>query len=136
VRLSDYNPWNGYPITMMLVTIGSSVLLGFLWGSEADPAARSMLVWAVACVATGFFFAAYFYRSAYQRAQAGFNRYRAAMLDDWRTASDKVIRMRNLILLCRSVTELRIALRNDDLEHPSFPIGAPTVRSPGPVEPP
>jgi len=32
MSLHDYNPWNGYPISMLLLTIASSMLLGFLLG--------------------------------------------------------------------------------------------------------
>lgn len=94
------------------------------------------LAWALTCLATGFFIGAYVYRRAHDRVMSVFNRYRAAMLDDWRDASDKVLRLRNLIMKGRTVAEIRAGLRQDDFDHPALPIGAPTVRSPGPSDSP
>jgi hypothetical protein len=32
MSIHDYNPWNGYPISMFFLTVASSILLGFLLG--------------------------------------------------------------------------------------------------------
>lgn len=83
---------------------------------------------ALASCALGFLVAALLYRSAAARQAEDFDRYRGAMLDDWREVSNKVMRMRTIIHRSRSVAEVRDAVLRDDLAHPAMPIGVPVVR--------
>lgn len=91
-------------------------------------AASTFLAFVFAALVVGFLAGAAFRRARHERLVRRFGEYRAAMLDDWRAASDKVTRMRAMIRRCQSVREVRDALRQDDQEHPPIPIGIAVYR--------